>query len=409
MKTNNNRKGLFIFLIAGLLFFSLPAFATGPAFTGLAAKADSAETVMLNPAGMARLNNPAWFGNPQVMYTDNSTEFAVGGQNVGSTIDDDGVIFLPGIYYVRPLNDKWSIGIGPSGATGLGYIYNDSWAGRYLIKEWSLVFIGVMPSVAYRVNENLSIGGSLSINYSEFTLEKAVFNGIGQPDGHFELEADGLGIGGTVGLLYEFNPLTRIGVVYRSEVEAEDEGTPKFSNLSAARQLLLDNAGVLNQKISMDTNTPQSIMAGVFHDFDNRWTMTVDALWLDFSNFNIDNISIGETSISKGSSKYKDMWGVSLGTTYELEPDWSLRAGTMYVSPGLDDKDRTIFSRYDAMWAVGAGVEHELKSKRKVAVDITYLYFGDGEFTSSDVPVVGVINGEYDTHYGVMLSVGTSF
>jgi long-chain fatty acid transport protein len=269
--------------------------------------------------------------------------------------------------------------------------------------------IGVIPSVAYRVNEKLSIGASLSLNYSEFDLNKKVFNGPGQGDGDFELDADGFGVGVNVGVLYEMNPMTRIGLVYRSEVEADDEGTPEFTNLSPARQALLDGAGVLDQDISMDTNMPQSVLAGVFHDFGNGWTMTADVLWIDFSNYSIDNITIGDTTISKDSStNYKDIWTGTLGATYALRPDLSLRGGVLYLSSGLDDEDRTILSRYDELWAVGAGVEHELKSKRKVAVDLTYFQFGDGEFTVTD-PVVGTISGEYTTNYGVMLAVSSSF
>jgi long-chain fatty acid transport protein len=404
-----NLRGPFIFLVTGILvLISFPVAAAGPAFTGLAAKADTAETVYLNPAGMSRMKEPTWYGNPQIMYTESSTEFTVSGGDK-QTIEDDGFIFLPGLYYVRPLNDKWTFGIGPNAATGLGATYNDSWPGRYLVDEWSLIFIGVVPSVAYRVNEKLSIGVSLSLNYSRFTLDKSVFNGPGQSDGKFELEADGIGVGGNLGLLYEFTPHTRFGLVYRSEVEAENDGTPELSGLSAARRTLLENAGVLNQDISMDTNMPQSVLAGIFHDFDNGWTISADALWLDFSAYNIDNITIGDITISKESTDYQDIWAGSLGATYALRPDWSLRGGVLYLSSGLEDEKRTIFSRFDEMWAVGGGVEHEFKSKRKVTVDISYFQFGDGEFTVSDVPVVGSISGEYETNYGILLSVATSF
>jgi long-chain fatty acid transport protein len=410
LKRNYSWRILFSFLIALILAgISSQTLAAGPAFTGLAAKADTAETVYLNPAGMSRMKEPAWYGNPQTMYMESNTEFTTAGGGK-ETIEDDGFIFLPGLYYVRPLNERWSFGIGPNASTGFGATYNDTWPGRYLVEEWSLIFIGVVPSVSYRVNENLSVGVSLSLNYSQFTLEKSIFNGPGQPDGDFELEADGFGVGGNLGILYEFNPRTRIGVVYRSEVEAEDEGRPDVSGLSGSRKTMLENAGVLDEDISMDTNTPQSVLAGIFHNFDNGWTMSADVLWLDFSEYNIDNITIGDTTISKDSSTdYQDIWASSLGATYALRPDWSLRGGVLYLSSGLDDDDRTIFSRYDEMWAVGGGVEHEFKSKRKVAVDLTYFQFGDGEFTSLNVPVAGTISGEYETHYGVSLSVATSF
>ncbi len=348
-----NLRGFIIFLVAGILVcFSFPALAAGPAFSGMAAKADTAETVYLNPAGMSRMSKPTWYGNPQIMYTDSVTEFTVQGQSGRQSIEDDGFIFLPGLYYVHPLNDKWSFGIGPNAVSGLGTTYNDTWPGRFLIKEWSQVMIGIVPSVAYRVNDKLSVGFSLSLNYSLFTLEKAVLDpGVGE--GNFKLEADGIGVGGNLGLLYEVSPRTRLGIVYRSEVVAENEGTPEVTGLSAATKNALLNAGALNQDISMDTNMPQSVLVGVFHDYDNGWTMSADVLWVDFSSYEIDNITIGNTSINKDSNtNYQDIWAFSMGTTYALTHDWTLRGGALYLSSGLKDEDRTLLSRFDAMWAV---------------------------------------------------------
>lgn len=67
-------------------------------------------------------------------------------------------------------------------------------------------------------------------------------------------------------------------------------------------------------------------------------------------------------------------------------------------------------SRHDAMWAIGGGVEHAFHSGRKVAVDIAYLQFGDGEFTIANILAVGgTISGEYDTKYGISLAVSTSW
>ncbi len=66
------------------------------------------------------------------------------------------------------------------------------------------MFAGIAPSVAYRINNQVSVGVSLPIMYSQYTLEKAVFNGVpGSADGTFKLKADGFGMGFAVGLLYE--------------------------------------------------------------------------------------------------------------------------------------------------------------------------------------------------------------
>lgn len=131
-----------------------------------------------------------------------------------------------------------------------------------------------------------------------------VGTGTGAPDGEFELETDGWAVGGVVGLLYEFTPQTRFGIAYRSEIEATNEGVPDFSGLTPARRALLDQVGILNQEISVDTSQPQSLIASIFHDFGNGWSMTLDAMWLDFSNWSIDNVTIGDTEITPDSTDY---------------------------------------------------------------------------------------------------------
>ena len=399
----------FVLVLTGLLDgVSSSVMAAGPAFTGITAKADTAETVYLNPAGMTRLKRPSFYGNPMILYTENSTEITVEGVEGKQKIDDDSFYFLPGLYYSRPLSDRWYVGIGPNAASGFGTSYGDNWPGRYILDEWSMYFIGIVPSVAYRVNNKLSLGASVSVNYSGYNLEKAVFNGPGAPDGDFELEADGWAVGGVVGLLYEFTPQTRFGIVYRSELEASNEGDPDFSGLTPARRTLLDQAGILDQEISVDTNQPQSLLAGIFHDFGNGWAITMDVMWLDFSNWNIDNVTIGDTEITKDGTDYQDIWAGSLGVTYAWKPDWTLRGGFLYLSSGVEDEDRTLFTRLDAMWAIGVGVGHQFNERRSLAVDITYFQFGDGEFKINDAPLVGDIEGEYDKNYGLGLSISVT-
>jgi len=312
------------FLMFGVFLTCMPSqiLAVGPGFTGISAKADTAETVFLNPAGMTLLEQPSWYINPMLVYTENRTEYSVEGVNGRREIEDDALLILPGLYYSRPLNERWSFGIGPNAASGFGASYGEQWFGRYLLDEWSLYYVGIAPSVAYRVNDALSLGFTLSVNYSQFALEKAVLNlPPGSRDGRFELEADGWAVGFNLSLLYEFSPQTRFGMVYRSELDASNDGTPEFFNLTPETQDRFEQAGILNQEISVDTNQPQSLMAGIYHDFGNGWDMTLDAVWVGFSNWNIDNVTIGDTEMTKESAVYQDIWAVSFGGTYDWKPD----------------------------------------------------------------------------------------
>ncbi len=383
--------------------------ALGPAFSGIAANADSAETVVRNPAGMTRFNEPAIYGNPMVIYTKSSTEISASGTDQKEKIDNDSFVAMPGLYYVRPLSERWAIGIGPTAFTGLGSTYDDEWAGRYLLKEWSLNFVGLAPSVAYRFNDKVSIGASVPITYSQYTFEKAVYNlDPAANDGSMELDADGWGAGFTFGVLYELTEHSRFGLVYRSKISITDEGNPDFSGLTEERKQLLNQFGALDQTISFDTSTPQMVNAGVFHEIGCGWSFSVDLLWVDFSEWGLENVEIGDSEISSRPGNYQDIWGSSLGINFAFTPVWTARSGVFYLSSALDDEDRTAFSRFDAMWGTGLGLEYQIRKGRSISFDLTYLQFGDGKFTQ-DIPTGGEIQGEYTTNYAIVFGIGTQW
>jgi len=405
-------KGIVLIVCLGLFLFVLTpfAFSAGPGFSGITAIADSAETVITNPAGMTRLDQSSIYLNPLVIYTNSESEITAENTGRTVTISGDNWLAMPGLYYVRPLGDRWAVGVGPSATLGLGASYGDEWPGRYLLDKWSLTFIGIAPALAYRVNDQVSLGMSVIINYSLFRLEKAVYNlDPAASDGSFELEADGWGMGANLGILYELSPHTRFGIVYRSEVSATVEGKPRFSGLTDQRLALLNQSGALNKKISFDTTTPQAVTAGLFHDFQNRWSFSLDVMWLDFSNWGLKNVQIGDTEISTRSTEYKDIWATSLGVNYELTQQWTIRGGTFYVSSAIDDEDRTIFLRLDEMWGVGLGIKYDFDKMRSVALDVTYIQFGDGEFTAENVPVAGDIKGEFTTSYALVYSISITW
>lgn len=397
--------------MALLLFVLAPGvFAAGPAFSGLTATADSAETVTANPAGMTRFKKPEFYAAPMLLYTESKTEFTAGETGEKQTTDNDSLIVAPGLYYLRPLNDRWAIGIGPNAVMGLGATYDDKWAGRYLLEEWSLSFAGIAPAAAYRVNDNLSLGASLPVMYSQYRIEKAVYNLDPEiKDGNFELETDGWGMGVNIGLLYELTRDTRFGVVYRSKVSVTEEGEPDFSGLTAERKQLLDQFGVFDGDISIDTSTPQAMTAGLFHDLQNGFSLSLDLAWMDFSEWGLEDVEIGDTSVNTRPGDYKDIWAGSFGLNYEVTPQWTTRGGVFYVSSPLDREDRTAFTRFDRFWGCGLGAEHKFVSGRRLSFDLTYIQFGDGKFRVEDAPLAGEISGEYTKNYGLVFDVGTSW
>ncbi len=381
--------------------------AAAPAFSGITANADTADTVVSNPAGMMRFKQPSGYVNTMIFTTHSETEVTASDIPGEQSTSDNSTFAMPGIYYLHPIGDRWAVGIGPNAAMGLGASYDDNWAGRYLLQNWSLVFAGIAPSIAYRINDRLSVGVSLPIMYSRYTLEKAVFNLVpGSADGSFDLEADGWGMGISVGVLYELDQHTRFGLTYRSKVSMTLEGRPELSGLTEERSQLLNRFGALQKDISFDTSTPQVVNAGIFHDFANGWSCSLDLAWIDFSEWGLENVTIGDTEISTQPGNYNDIWAGTLGVNYKLTPQWTVTSGVFYVSSPQDEEDRTASMHLDQMWGAGLGFEYQFRKDRRVDFDVTYIQFGDSKFTAHDVPLAGDIEAKDTTNYGLAFGIG---
>jgi len=397
--------------LALILVLSPVVLTAAPALAGITANADSAETVTNNPAGMARLQKSTGYLNPLIIYMNSKDETSTSTGSVqGKTATDDSLMALPGMYYAYPLGDTWAVGIGTYSAMGLGATFDDDWAGRYLVQNWSLVFVGVAPSVSYRINEKLSVGGSLPVMYSRYTLEKAVVNDPPtDPDGKFELVADGWGVGWMFGILYEFTESTRLGFNYRSKVSATVEGKPDYSGLTASREALLNTYGSLNKDISLTTSTPQVVNLGIYHEFESGLSFSLDGVWVDFSEYGMEDVTIGDTEVNTASVKCQDVWAAILGVDYRLTPRWTITSGAFYVSSPMKKEDRTASMRLDRMYGGGLGFEYNYWKDWTVAIDLTYIQFGDQEYSSPTIPAIGEVKGKYTTNYGILLGIGLKF
>ena len=366
---------------------------SGPAQSFISAHADSSIAAAANPAGLARLERPELLG--QVLYFSSESTFRTDDDSFrpNRSSESDGSMAVPSLFYARPFSDQLVFGTSVTVPGGFGEDFDDDAPSRYLVDEWATGYVSIAPALAYRVNEKLSWAAGITANYSVLTYESAVFNGAGSSDGRMELEADAWAFGFQLGLLYEMSTKTRFGVGYRSKIEPELDDKPDFSNLSASRRTQLDNAGVLDQSIEIDMAFPAIMTAGVWHEFDSGLELAWDLIWIDFSEFGLSQITVGETSIERDSEQFQDGYGSSVGVAYPVNDKWRIKAGALYLSE-MTDEDRTFMLRLDRIWGVGAGVEYTFNNRWIAGVNLNYYDLGEAP-TEQNIPVLGTVAGEY--------------
>ena len=136
------------------------------------------------------------------------------------------------MFYSHSVSPDLKIGLALTGNFGSVVKYDSGWVGRYRAQEGTLLGISILPSAAWRVNENLSVGASLNAMYGKFDNKVAVNNIIGS-DGSLKLDDNAWGFGANLGLLYEVDRGTRFGITYNSPVKLNFNAQPQWNELGA--------------------------------------------------------------------------------------------------------------------------------------------------------------------------------
>ena len=382
----------------------------GLASAGWAARAQDASTLFTNPAGMTRIKQPEVLFGLQPFYvhldfdSDSNTSAGNQYQPNGSRADSgDASTWMPSAstFYVHPVNKNLSLGLGVFGYFGSAIDYESGWVGRYYVKEVTMQGFNVMPAAAYRVNEWLSLGAGLNAMYGILNQKIAVNNnpeGIGaHPDGELELDDEEWGFGGVFGLLVEPSERTRFGLTYMTKTELDFETNTDFSGLRPALEAILGNNGLLDAKLDLPINAPQSVMLSVYHEINNRWAIMGNVGWQEWSDFDTIDVTLSseDTKDLTVDLNYDDTWHVAAGVQYKVSDPLLLSFGIAYDSSMMDDEERSPSLPVGETWRFGAGGQYKWKKNIDVGFAYEFIWGGDMSLDVNRGPLAGRVSGDY--------------
>ncbi len=393
------------------LVMAMPALAGGPypAISGIAASADDASVAGMNPAAMTRFDERAMKFEVLGFFSDSTFEGQVGEDGREFKSSDSGSTIVPTVNMVHPVRDNLWFGWTVLGS-GFSEDYEDGWAGRYFIEEYELIYISAFPSLAMKVSDKLSLAASLALTYTTYEQIKAVPNiEPGYEDGQLKASTDGWSAGWALSGLYEFSDRTRLGLSYRSKIEPDLDGKAKFSGLGPITEQILDAAGLLNSKLNVKSAQPQSVVAGIYHQFEDRSALTVDAVWADFSNFKLSEIYVNGDQIVDTEVDYDDILALSGSYSRQIADRWRVGVGGFITNDMVEDEKRSLLLRLDRIWSLGAGFEWQWKEDRRLSATLNYLKIDDAPVTTPPVGDVGTVTGKFTKRDTIYLRVGLAF
>jgi long-chain fatty acid transport protein len=271
--------------------------------------------------------------------------------------------------------------------------------------------ISAFPSLAYRVNDKLSVAGSLALNYSVYDQDRAIANIFdpGVPDGFASLETDGFDVGFALSVLYEITDRTRWGAMYQSGSEPTLEGKVKFSGLGPNTQTVLQEAGFIGAELEVKSKAPQSVLAGVYHEFENSHALTFDVAWVEFSDFQLSEFYFDGSGIASNEADYEDFFAFSIGYSWPVSPGWMMAVAGLYIDDMVKDEDRTVTLRLDSIWSLAIAAEWQWKDNRQLFASLSYMEPGDAPVNTPPIPGIGSAFGKFTSREVLLLNLGIKF
>jgi long-chain fatty acid transport protein len=395
----------------------------GYAFAGSVTALDDPSTAYFNPAGMTQLDGLRVQGAAHLLIPTSeltntgSTTPGGGGPIAGG---DGGNPYqpspVPNFFATYQFSDSLWGGFGVTAPFGLANEYDSDWFGRYDSIETDLTVIDFSPALAFKVNDALSIGGGINIQYADAKLTSAAFGG--GTEGVSTLEGDSIDFGYNLGVRYQPREGTILGASYRSAVSHELDGRISARGTTNAD---FDVSG------RADLDLPDIATFGASQAINSKWRVMGQATWFGWNNFqDITAITDQNFSILGGGitrapgdvvssvvQNYQTTWAYALGVEYDYSDTWTLRGGVQFDETPTTDLYRT--SRTpdgDRTW-IAAGATHKLKDNLELDLAATYIFIEDEEINvtrnnSFSAAVANTVSADTEGSVGI-IAIGLTY
>lgn len=350
---------------AGFQLNAQSATGLGRAFAGDAVIADNASVMARNPAAMALFDDVSLsLGvtsiKSEIEVKDATyTSLAVPGGTDSNYSDAGDTSYVPNIHVIVPINEQFAVGVNLYSNFGTKTEFDDSFAGSEYGGLTDVKSMNLGLSGSYRIDEQWSVGAGLDIIYGTGKLQRTTSAGLGATTA-LDADAAGIAFGFNLGTVYELNENNRFGLSYRYSPELEAKGDITYSNSSPAKA----------EDDTLYMPLPDMAEFSGYHRLeDTKFAVHYSVQWIGWSSFDtLDSDAHGTLN----TYKWKNSMHYSIGGTYYLNDEWTLRTGYMYDQSAQDEVTSISVPDSDRQW-FSAGFTYHLDAKSNIDFGATYL------------------------------------
>ncbi len=316
--------------------------------------------------------------------------------------DGESTVPIPNLQGALKVNKRVSIGLGVTAPFGLETVWPlgtfpklstpipvapglTQPPGRFHPTQSKLELVSIIPTVAFRVNENLGLAAG--VDY--YNARELKFN-----TGLVRINGDGDGWGWNLAAIYRSGPFS-VGASYHSKAKVDLDGS-------------LAAPGLPSVNAKADLDLPFRFQLGVRYALTDKlaaeldWTRTG---WNNFTEIVVSSTATGAV-LTRSANYWDNADAFRLGMTYDVTPETQLRLGYTYDQTGqtneyftarIPDADRQLFS---------IGAAHSFGSGWQLEGGYMYVLLDDNNYRGNrpfdpahrDPNGTSALDGKYEGH-----------
>lgn len=364
----------------------------GRAYAGAGIVGDDLSAIAHNPAGLTLI--PGTNVQQNIVLT--VLDFEYKGENGEHENGRRKAVPVPSGYISHQINENWWVGLGLTAPYGLADEYSSDWGGRERGISGSIITIDINPTVAWKVNEHLSLGAGVSAMYTYAKLKNGLPTGAND---QFEYHGEDWMFTYDLGIMVSPVETFRAGLSYRSRAKVTAKGDYTL-DVRGHKETVFGRGRL---------STPETVMFSTTWEATERLRLSTLVRWANWKKFKtmefkahgdfsdpvingtinaaqqLTGVNLGNVSID---NNWRAAWLFTVGADYKLNDQWTVRGGFgMETDPIKDARTRTaVIPDSKRLWvACGAS----WKPNQNWQLDLAYAHLrgiGDDRIYASGKP-----------------------
>ncbi|MEI7901648.1 MAG: outer membrane protein transport protein [bacterium] len=254
---------------------------------------------------------------------------------LGQTDTDRPWSMLPAFALAWPLPETdLAMGFGMHVPYGRQTRWDTSGAFRYAAPVFSKMMVAdFSPALAWRVSDSISVGAGPDIYYGRLQFRQLLPI---LPGSRITADADGYAVGGNAGVTWRMTPNQRLVLTYRSPFDMKFKGDMETHDIPPP--------AVNASDVDTTFKFPTIVALGYGIQLTETFRVETKVEWLQFSRYKTMAIDAGDNrtlvnalGLANTPQNWNDTWTFGMGADWRFVPDWTLRAGYLYLPSPIPD------------------------------------------------------------------------